>query len=484
MGNAASRGWECAAVGACTMRPVRRQDFSYHLPEELIAQSPLAERSASRLLVMDGATGGLADRVMGDLPGYLRAGDLLVFNDTRVVAARVVGTKPSGGRVEIFLERVMMEAAGAAASGAGVGESAHSRELASAEPRRGLGREARGPEAHWSEAQGPEAQGSDAQGPEAQGPEAQGSGEQGSEAGRARGSEVLRRQALVQLRASKPIREGLEVTTPGGLVRVLGREEELWRVETPGDALEFFEAWGEVPLPPYIHRASDESDRERYQSIFAREKGAVAAPTASLHFDAPLVAKLEAMGVERAFVTLHVGAGTFQPLRTDDLDAHRMHAERVSVSRATWDAVWRTRATGGRVIAVGTTVVRSLESAALEIGSARAASGSADAASGDMRTTSGGTLVASGRALDSAPAWSGETRLFIRPGFEFKAVDAMVTNFHLPESTLLMLVSAFAGRENVLAAYAHAVRERYRFFSYGDAMLVTPQKTATGATTP
>jgi S-adenosylmethionine:tRNA ribosyltransferase-isomerase len=237
----------------------------------------------------------------------------------------------------------------------------------------------------------------------------------------------------------------------------------LWRVETPGDALEFFEAWGEVPLPPYIHRTADENDRERYQSIFAREKGAVAAPTASLHFDAPLVEKLEAMGVGRAFVTLHVGAGTFQPLRTDDLDAHRMHAERVSVSRATWDAVKRTRAAGGRVIAVGTTVVRALESAALEIGDAGA------------------------RDDDGRPVWSGETRLFIRPGFEFKAIDAMVTNFHLPESTLLMLVSAFAGRENVLGAYAHAVRERYRFFSYGDAMFVTPQKpreTATETRTP
>ena len=206
---------------------MRRQDFSFHLPEELIAQSPLSERSASRLLVLDGATGAIADRVMGDLPSYLRAGDLLVFNDTRVVAARILGSKPSGGRVEIFLERV---AAGAD------------------------------------------------------------------------------RQALVQLRASKPIREGLEITTPGGVVRVVGREDELWRVEVPGpgDALEFFEAWGEVPLPPYIHRSADATDRERYQSIFAREKGAVAAPTASLHFDAALVAKLEGMGIERAFVTLHI----------------------------------------------------------------------------------------------------------------------------------------------------------------------------------
>jgi S-adenosylmethionine:tRNA ribosyltransferase-isomerase len=350
---------------------VRRQDFSFDLPEELIAQSPLPERSASRLLVLDGATGGITDRGMGDLPSYLRAGDLLIFNDTRVVAARIVGSKPSGGRVEIFLERVTADTG---------------------------------------------------------------------------------RQALVQLRASKPIREGLEITTPGGIVRVVGREDELWRVEVPGpgDALEFFEAWGEVPLPPYIHRLADASDRERYQSIFAREKGAVAAPTASLHFDAPLVAKLEGMGVGRAFVTLHVGAGTFQPLRTDDLDAHKMHAERVSVSAATWDAIRRTREAGGRVIAVGTTVVRALESAALSTG-------------GDLRDT-------------PPPTWSSETRLFVRPGFEFRLVDAMVTNFHLPESTLLMLVSAFAGREHVLAAYAHAVRERYRFFSYGDAMLVMPTR--------
>lgn len=495
------------------MRPVRRQDFSYELPEELIAQSPLAERSASRLLVLDGATGGMADRGMGDLPGYLKAGDLLVFNDTRVVAARIVGSKPSGGRVEIFLERV--------------------------KPAETAGRG---------------------------------------------------REALVQLRASKPVREGLEIATAGGVVRVLGREDELWRVETPGDALEFFEAWGEVPLPPYIHRAADASDRERYQSIFAREKGAVAAPTASLHFDAALVARLEAMGVGRAFVTLHVGAGTFQPLRTDDLDAHKMHAERVSVSRETWDAIQRTRAAGGRVIAVGTTVVRALEAAALEAaapGSAapelaapgsmapesvapesaahlasavgrsdpvagghgepttetservppsmatsqpareralssramRRFEGVSTQAAGEVSGTRNGVFdpdyggvgavgagVGKGKVAavtggedrlrarasevpearaDEAPAartqtgqiaWSGETRLFIRPGFKFQVVDAMVTNFHLPESTLLMLVSAFAGRENVLAAYAHAVRERYRFFSYGDAMFVMPAK--------
>jgi S-adenosylmethionine:tRNA ribosyltransferase-isomerase len=432
---------------------VRRQDFSFDLPEELIAQSPLSERSASRLLVLDGATGAISDRGMGDLPSYLRAGDLLVFNDTRVVAARIVGSKPSGGRVEIFLERVV--------------------------------------------------------------------------------AGLARRQALVQLRASKPIREGLEITTPGGVVRVIGREDELWRVELPGpgDALEFFEAWGEVPLPPYIHRSADATDRERYQSIFAREKGAVAAPTASLHFDAQLVAKLESMGVGRAFVTLHVGAGTFQPLRTDDLDAHKMHAERVSVSAATWEAIRRTREAGGRVIAVGTTVVRALESAALQAtglqaspasatrlpagrelaaevsekkdataavakvvekkeatatgtGASAEVTGAAPEADGISPANAAGreaTLTETGHTgafSSSADAtWSSETRLFIRPGFEFQLVDAMVTNFHLPESTLLMLVSAFAGREHVLAAYAHAVHERYRFFSYGDAMLVTPTHT-------
>jgi len=296
---------------------------------------------------------------MHDFPGLLRPGDLLVFNDTKVVAARLLGTKPSGGRVEIFLERV-------------VGTS----------------------------------------------------------------------EAVVQLRASKPIREGLEVTTAGGVVRVLGRQDDLWRVGFPGPALEFFEEWGDVPLPPYIHRTADANDRERYQSIFARERGAVAAPTASLHFDSQLIREIEARGVSRAFVTLHVGAGTFQPVRTDDLESHVMHAERVSVSAATCEAINKTRSNGGRVVAIGTTVVRALESAALA-----------------------GTLPAAG--------WSGETRLFIRPGFDFRVVDALLTNFHLPESTLLMLVCAFAGRDSVLAAYEHAVRARYRFFSYGDAMFLT-----------
>jgi S-adenosylmethionine:tRNA ribosyltransferase-isomerase len=338
---------------------VRRQDFSYELPEELIAQAPLPERSASRLLMLDGATGGLSDRRFRDLPVCLRPGDLLVFNDTRVVPARLIGSKASGGRVEVFLERALE---------------------------------------------------SD--------------------------------RALVQLKASKPIREGLSITTPAGTVEVLHREGDLWCVRLPGPVLEVFERFGTVPLPPYIHRPADEGDRERYQSLFARASGAVAAPTASLHFDATLLAEIAASGVSCACVTLHVGAGTFQPIRTSDLEDHSMHSERFSVDVATWQAVERTQAAGGRVVAVGTTVVRALESAALE------------------RHQGSGV--------------SGETRLFIRPGFRFRVIDALITNFHLPESTLLILVAAFAGREAVLSAYAHAVRERYRFFSYGDAMLVLP----------
>jgi S-adenosylmethionine:tRNA ribosyltransferase-isomerase len=362
---------------------VQRHDFAYELPPDLIAQSPLTERSASRLLILDGPGTGLADGSIRDLPDLLRSGDLLVLNDTKVVAARLAGTKPSGGRVEIFLERVLPSP----------------------------------------------------------------------------------REALVQMRASKPIREGLDVVTNGGVVRVLDREEDLWRIECPSAALEFFEKWGEVPLPPYIHRAADASDRERYQSIFARERGAVAAPTASLHFDSQLVEQIEARGVSRAFVTLHVGAGTFQPIRTNDLETHTMHAERVSVGLATCEAIEKTRAAGGRVVAVGTTVVRALESAVLATAGTH---GSAPPR--DVETRTAPVPV---KAPVPLTPWSGETRLFIRPGFRFQVTDALVTNFHLPESTLLMLVCAFAGQERVLAAYRHAVQVRYRFFSYGDAMFLT-----------
>ena len=246
------------------------------------------------------------------------------------------------------------------------------------------------------------------------------------------------------MRASKPIRPELRLDTAGGELRVVGRVEtdggDLWEVETPAEVLSYFEAHGAVPLPPYIARNADAADRERYQSIFARDPGAVAAPTASLHFDAQLIARIDATGARRATVTLHVGAGTFQPLRVDDISHHVMHAERYAVPQSLVGAVAQCRAAGGRVIAVGTTVARALESAA-----------------------AGGQLVAG----------SGDTRLFISPGYHFRVVDALITNFHLPESTLLMLVSAFAGREPVLAAYAHAVRARYRFFSYGDAMWIT-----------
>jgi S-adenosylmethionine:tRNA ribosyltransferase-isomerase len=341
---------------------VRRADFHFDLPQELIAQSPLALRSASRLLCLEGASGRIEDRRFIDFPQLLRPNDLLVFNDTRVVAARILGSKPSGGRVEIFLERPVAE-----------------------------------------------------------------------------------REALVQLRASKAIREGLRIATSGGEVEVLGRDGDLWRVATPVEVIAFFDAHGSTPLPPYITRAADATDRERYQSLFARAPGAVAAPTASLHFDAPLLARLEALGIERQTVTLHVGAGTFQPLRVEDLSAHVMHAERYVVPEELVAAVARCRAAGGRVVAVGTTVLRALESAA---------------AQGPLR------------------AGAGETRLFITPGYDFRIVDALLTNFHLPESTLLMLVSAFAGREAVLSAYAHAVAQRYRFFSYGDAMWVTPAGSA------
>jgi S-adenosylmethionine:tRNA ribosyltransferase-isomerase len=345
--------------------PMRRADFHYELPSELIAQAPLPERSASRLLCLDGATGALADRQFADLPTLLKPADLLVFNDTRVVAARLFGIKPSGGKVEIFLER-----------------------------------------------------------------------------------QIAARRALVQMRASKPIRPELRLATDGGELVVIARvttpSGDLWEIETPQEVLAFFDAYGAVPLPPYIDRSAEAADKDRYQSIFARDPGAVAAPTASLHFDAGLIARIDATGAQRAVVTLHVGAGTFQPMRVEHITQHVMHAERYTVPQTLVDAVTRCRAAGGRVIAVGTTVARALESAS---------------------ANAGGVLSAS----------TGETRLFIYPGYAFRVVNALITNFHLPESTLLMLVAAFAGYEQVMAAYAHAVQQRYRFFSYGDAMWITAQ---------
>jgi S-adenosylmethionine:tRNA ribosyltransferase-isomerase len=335
---------------------MRRADFAYDLPEDLIAQRPPIERSGSRLLHLERAT-FLHDLRFTDLPSLLRAGDLLVFNDTRVIPARVVGSKPTGGQVEILLERVLEG-----------------------------------------------------------------------------------RRILAHAHASKPLRSDVPVALPGGVqATYVGRRDDLFELELSTDPLPFFEQYGSMPLPPYIARAAEADDATRYQTVYAREPGAVAAPTAGLHFDEAMLARCGEMGVSSAFVTLHVGAGTFQPVRVDNLAEHRMHAERVTVSAEVCAAIERTHAAGRRVIAVGTTVVRSLESAA-----------------------QGGRV---------AP-FSGETRLFITPGFRFAVVDALVTNFHLPESTLLMLVCAFGGYDAVMQAYRHAVSERYRFFSYGDAMFL------------
>jgi S-adenosylmethionine:tRNA ribosyltransferase-isomerase len=340
---------------------VKKSDFHFDLPAHLIAQAPLPQRADSRLLVADARSADLSDRAFRDLPDLLAPGDLLVFNDTRVIPARLHGRKDSGGEVEILLERVT----------------------------------------------GPH-------------------------------------EALAQVRASKALIEGRSIAlADGSTVRIGAREGEFYRLhfetDEPLDAL--LDRVGHMPLPPYIRRADDSADRERYQTVFAATPGAVAAPTAGLHFDQALLAQLAARGIDSAHVTLHVGAGTFQPLRSDDLHAHVMHREWLNVGAALVAKARAARARGGRIVAVGTTVVRALETAS---------------ASGEL-----------------AP-YAGETQIFIFPGYRFHSVDALVTNFHLPESTLLMLVSAFAGREFVLDAYRHAIAQEYRFFSYGDATLLFP----------
>jgi len=337
---------------------LKLSDFHFDLPRELIAQHPLAQRSASRLLHLDGPSGAVTDTAFRDLPDLLSPGDLLVFNNTRVIPARLFGRKETGGRVEVMLERLVDD-----------------------------------------------------------------------------------RECLAQLRVSKPLQTGGHILLEdGSRLEVVGRDGAFFHLRSTGPGLAaLLERFGHMPLPPYITRDDTAADRERYQTVYARHPGAVAAPTAGLHFDETVLAALDARGVERAEVTLHVGAGTFQPVRCDNIEEHRMHAEYLEVSAAVCEAVERARARGGRVIAVGTTAVRSLETAA-----------------------AGGTLK----------PFRGDSRIFIYPGFEFRVIDGLVTNFHLPESTLLMLVAALAGREAVLAAYRHAVRERYRFFSYGDAMLV------------
>lgn len=350
--------------------PLKKSDFHYDLPPELIAQAPLPERSASRLLVVPPTAGDdtpdpvFQDRVFRDLPDLLAPGDLLVFNDTRVIPARLYGQKTSGGRVEILIERLLGGA-----------------------------------------------------------------------------------EARAQLGVSKSPKAGARILLDtGGEAEVLGREGEFYRLRfhVPESLEKYLLHAGRLPLPPYIQREAGQDDDTRYQTVFAREVGAVAAPTAGLHFDEALLQSLKDRGVQFGHVTLHVGAGTFQPVRVDELDQHVMHSEWLNVGAALIDQIQRTRAAGGRVIAVGTTVVRALESAMRE-----------------------------GRLQP----YAGETRLFILPGYRIGSVDALITNFHLPESTLLMLVSAFAGKARVFAAYDHAIAERYRFFSYGDAMLLFPAMT-------
>lgn len=341
---------------------MKKSDFHYHLPPELIAQQPLAERSASRLLLVPPGGAPFSDRQVRELPELLQPGDLLVFNDTRVIPARLFGHKQSGGRVEILIERLLP------------------------------------------------------------------------------GS-----QARAQIGASKAPRPGTVIELDaGGSAEVLERDGGFYQLRF--DVPDALESWlldaGRLPLPPYIQRAPDKDDAERYQTVFAREAGAVAAPTAGLHFDQPLLDALDARGVETGRVTLHVGAGTFLPMRAEQLSEHRMHSEWLNVGAGLVAQIRRTREAGGRVIAVGTTVVRALESATHE---------------GELHP------------------FSGETSIFIFPGYRIRSVDALLTNFHLPESTLLMLVSAFAGRERVFQAYAHAIGQRYRFFSYGDAMLLFPE---------
>jgi S-adenosylmethionine:tRNA ribosyltransferase-isomerase len=346
---------------------MKLSDFRFDLPDELIARHPHAERSASRLLQVGG--GGCHHGSFADLPGLLAPGDLLVLNDTRVMPARLFGHKPTGGRVEVLVERI-----------------------------------------------------------------------------------VGTHEALAHVRASKALKPGAVVALAQGVeVEMLERQDSLCRLRFSAPVMDVLQAQGEIPLPPYMTRAPEADDSERYQTVYAhpQKTASAAAPTAGLHFDEKIFAALAARGVEKTFVTLHVGAGTFQPVRVDDLSTHRMHSEWLSVSPETVAAVRAAKTRGNRVVAVGTTSVRSLETAARN--------------------------AAPGEWLNP---YAGETDIFIYPGYEWRVVDALVTNFHLPESTLLMLVCAFAGYDQVMAAYREAVAQRYRFFSYGDAMFLTRREVA------
>jgi S-adenosylmethionine:tRNA ribosyltransferase-isomerase len=339
---------------------MRVEDFDFVLPADLIAQTPLATRSASRLLVLDRCSGRHADVRFSDLPNSLRVGDLLIFNDTKVIKARLLGRKDSGGQVEILVERLRDK-----------------------------------------------------------------------------------RMALAQLRTSHRPREGARVWIDEENALIVGpREGEFFQLIFPIDVNEFLDRFGRVPLPPYVARAPAAQDEVRYQTVYARVPGAVAAPTAGLHFDSDMLQTIVAMGVQSAHLTLHVGAGTFQPVRDADLSRHRMHRERYEISAATAAAIAAAKRDKRRVIAVGTTSLRALESWAL---------------------------------TGETGAYSGDTELFVLPGFEFRVVEGLLTNFHLPRSTLLMLIAAFAGFDNVRRAYAHAIATGYRFFSYGDAMFISHQ---------
>ena len=352
-------------------------EFDYVLPPELIAQTPPVTRGASRLLHLDAAS-ALHDRVFADLVAMLRPHDLLVFNDTRVIKARLTGHKATGGKVEVLVERI---------------------------------------------------------------PEAT--------------------RALAHVRASKAPGPGMTLRLADAFdVTVTGRQGELFELDFPEPVLDLLDAHGAVPLPPYITHAANAEDEARYQTVYAREPGAVAAPTAGLHFDDAMMARLAAADVDRAFVTLHVGAGTFQPVRADVLADHVMHAEWSCVPPETVAAIARARAAGGRVIAVGTTSMRALESSAHP-------AGAFDDARGPTPPTPGPRPAP--EALLTAPR---DTQLFIAPGYRFLVADALITNFHLPQSTLLMLVSALAGVDPIRRAYAHAIAQHYRFFSYGDAMFI------------
>ena len=340
---------------------MQRTDFSFELPEELIAKYPLENRSKSRLLHLDGNSGAITHSQFENILNLVNSGDVIVFNDTRVVPARMHAVKESGGKAEILVERLLSDT-----------------------------------------------------------------------------------EALVHINASNKTKPGTKLTVGSHLIEVLRRQDQFYHIQSSSSLKEIMESHGEMPLPPYIDRQQEEGDKERYQTVYAKQDGAVAAPTAGLHFTDDLMSELKSKGIGIAFVTLHVGAGTFQPVRVDDIKTHQMHSEWYEISQETVEAINAAKQSGNRVIAVGTTSMRTLESVAL---------------------------------LDKFEACTGDTDIFIYPGFEFKVVDCLITNFHLPESTLMMLVSAFAGQKNIMNAYQQAIDERYRFFSYGDAMFLSKKDT-------